>query len=40
VESRTNGPSDNPEFQIRWWRVVVLHPVTDPNNNRIPPKQT
>jgi hypothetical protein len=40
VEGQTNGQSDSSVFQIRWWRVVVLHPVADPNSNRIPPKQT
>jgi beta-lactamase regulating signal transducer with metallopeptidase domain len=40
VEGQTNGQSDSSVFQIRWWRVVVLHPVAEPNSNRIPPKQT
>jgi beta-lactamase regulating signal transducer with metallopeptidase domain len=40
VEGQTSGPSDSPVVQIRWWRVVVLHPVADPDSNRIPPKQT
>ncbi len=39
-ESGTNGSSDRPVFQIQMWRVMVLHPVVDPNSNRIPAKQT
>jgi beta-lactamase regulating signal transducer with metallopeptidase domain len=31
---------DQPVLQIQLWRVVVFHPVVDPNSNRIPPKQT
>ncbi|MGA2746059.1 MAG: M56 family metallopeptidase [Candidatus Sulfotelmatobacter sp.] len=31
---------DQPVVQIQLWRVVVFHPVVDPNSNRIPPKQT
>jgi beta-lactamase regulating signal transducer with metallopeptidase domain len=40
VEGTQNGPSDEPVLQIQMWRVVVLHPVVDPNSNRIPAKQT
>jgi beta-lactamase regulating signal transducer with metallopeptidase domain len=36
-ESRSPG---QPAFRIQLWRVMVLHPVVDPNSNRIPPKQT
>jgi len=39
-ESSSTGPSDPQVYQIQLWRVVVLHPVVDPNGNRIPPKQT
>jgi beta-lactamase regulating signal transducer with metallopeptidase domain len=31
---------DQPVVRIQLWRVVVFHPVVDPNSNRIPPKQT
>jgi beta-lactamase regulating signal transducer with metallopeptidase domain len=40
VEGTQNGPSEEPVLQIQMWRVVVLHPVVDPNSNRIPAKQT
>lgn len=40
VEGAQNGPSDEPVLQIQMWRVVVLHPVVDPDSNRIPVKQT
>jgi hypothetical protein len=36
--SETSSP--RPVFQIQLWRVMVLHPVVDPDSNRIPPKQT
>jgi beta-lactamase regulating signal transducer with metallopeptidase domain len=39
-ENGTNGSAERPVFQIQMWRVVVLHPVTAPNSNRIPAKQT
>ena len=39
VEGRENG-SGQPVFQIQLWHVMVLHPVADPDSNRIPPKQT
>jgi beta-lactamase regulating signal transducer with metallopeptidase domain len=40
VEGAQNGPTEEPVLQIQMWRVVVLHPVVDPNSNRIPAKQT
>ncbi len=40
VEGRQSGPTDQPVLQIQMWRVVVLHPVVDPDSNRIPAKQT
>jgi hypothetical protein len=39
VEGRENA-TDQPVFQIQLWRVLVLHPVVDPDSNRTPPKQT
>jgi len=39
VEGSPNGTSEAPVFRIQLWRVVVLHPVVDPNSSRIPPKQ-
>jgi bla regulator protein blaR1 len=40
VESSQSGPTAQPVFQIQMWRVVVLHPVIDPDSSRIPAKQT
>jgi len=40
IEGPGQGPSDQPVFQIQWWRVMVLHPAVDPDSNRIPPKKT
>ncbi len=40
VEGTQNGSSDEPVLQIQMWRVVVLHPVVDPDSNRTPAKQT
>ncbi|HEY6372569.1 MAG TPA: M56 family metallopeptidase [Candidatus Sulfotelmatobacter sp.] len=40
VEGNEHGPANRPVFQIQMWRVMVLHPVVDPNSNRIPAKQT
>jgi beta-lactamase regulating signal transducer with metallopeptidase domain len=40
VEGGNKGFPDEPVFQIQMWRVMVLHPVADPNSNKIPPKQT
>jgi beta-lactamase regulating signal transducer with metallopeptidase domain len=40
VEGRELGFPDQPVYQVQLWRLVVLHPVVDPNNNRIPAKQT
>jgi beta-lactamase regulating signal transducer with metallopeptidase domain len=34
------GAFDEPVVQIQLWRVVVFHPVVDPNGGRTPPKQT
>jgi hypothetical protein len=39
-ESSPDGSSDQPVYQIQLWRVVVFHPMVDPNSNRLPPKQT
>jgi beta-lactamase regulating signal transducer with metallopeptidase domain len=39
VEGAENGASDQPVYQIQLWRVMVVHPVVDPNN-KIPAKQT
>ncbi len=39
VEGRANG-TDQPVFQIQLWQVMVLHPVVDPDSNKIPSKQT
>jgi beta-lactamase regulating signal transducer with metallopeptidase domain len=39
-ENGTNGSSDRPVLQIQMWRVMVLHPVVDPDGNKIPAKQT
>jgi hypothetical protein len=40
IEGSTNGTSSQPVYQIQLWRVMVLHPVVNPNNSRIPAKQT
>jgi beta-lactamase regulating signal transducer with metallopeptidase domain len=40
VEDRQPGFPDQPVYQIQLWRLVVLHPVVDPNNHKIPAKQT
>lgn len=40
IEGSGQGSSDQPVFQIQWWRVMVLHPAVDPDSNRIPPKKT
>jgi len=40
VEGSQSDPSAQPVFQIQMWRVVVLHPVVDPESNRIPAKKT
>lgn len=34
------GRGDQPVFQIQMWRVMILHPVVDPDSNRIPAKKT
>jgi beta-lactamase regulating signal transducer with metallopeptidase domain len=40
IEGGTPGSPNQQAFQIQLWRVMVLHPVVDPNSNRIPSKQT
>jgi hypothetical protein len=40
IQESATGSSDEPAYQIQLWRVMVLHPVVDPNSNRIPAKQT
>ena len=40
VEGSQSDPSAQPVFHIQMWRVVVLHPVVDPDSNRIPAKKT
>jgi beta-lactamase regulating signal transducer with metallopeptidase domain len=40
VEGREPGFPDQPVYQVQLWRLVVLHPVVNPNNNKIPAKQT
>ena len=40
VVGSQNSSSEQPIFQIQLWRVMVFHPVADPNSNRIPAKQT
>jgi hypothetical protein len=40
IEGSDDGSPDRPVYQIQLWRVMVLHPVVDPNSNRIPPKRT
>jgi beta-lactamase regulating signal transducer with metallopeptidase domain len=40
VEGSQSDPAAQPVFQIQMWRVVVLHPVVDPDSNRIPAKRT
>jgi hypothetical protein len=40
IEGSTNDDSNQPVYQIQWWRVTVLHPVVAPSSNRIPAKQT
>ena len=40
IEGPQTGSSDQPVFQIQWWRVMVLHPAVDPDSSRIPPKKT
>jgi hypothetical protein len=40
IEGSRNDASNQPVYQIQLWRVMVLHPVVDPNNSRIPAKQT
>jgi hypothetical protein len=40
IEGSRNDASNQPVYQIQLWRVMVLHPVVDPNNSRTPAKQT
>jgi beta-lactamase regulating signal transducer with metallopeptidase domain len=40
IEGSRNDVSRQPVYQIQLWRVMVLHPVVDLNNRRIPAKQT
>jgi beta-lactamase regulating signal transducer with metallopeptidase domain len=40
VEGSQNDPAEQPVFQIQMWRVVVWHPVVDPDSNKIPAKRT
>ena len=40
IQGSENGFSDRQTFQIQLWRVMVLHPVVDPDANRIPVKKT
>lgn len=35
-----NDFPNRPDFQIQMWRVMVLHPVVEPDSNRIPAKKT
>jgi beta-lactamase regulating signal transducer with metallopeptidase domain len=39
-EGGENGSPDKPVYQIRLWRVMVLHPVVDSSANKLPAKQT
>jgi beta-lactamase regulating signal transducer with metallopeptidase domain len=40
IQGGDNGSLGEPTLQIQMWRVVVFHPVVDPDSNRIPAKQT
>ena len=40
IEGSENGVPDQAVYQIQMWRVMVLHPVADPNSSRIPRKET
>jgi len=40
IEGNENGNPDQPVLQIQLWRVMVFHPVVDPDSNLIPAKQT
>jgi hypothetical protein len=40
IEGSTNDISRQPVYQIQLWRVMVVHPMVDPHNRRIPAKQT
>jgi beta-lactamase regulating signal transducer with metallopeptidase domain len=40
IEGSKDDTLNQPVYQIQWWRVMVLHPVVDPNSKKIPAKQT
>jgi len=40
IEGNENGNPDQPVLQIQLWRVMVFHPVVDPDSNLIPANQT
>jgi hypothetical protein len=40
VQPSDDISSGQPVYQIQLWRVIVVHPVVDPDSNRIPVKQT
>jgi len=40
IEGNENGNPDQSVLQIQLWRVMVFHPVVDPDGNRTPAKQT
>ena len=40
VEGRYVGSAEQPVYQIRLWRVIVLHPSVDSNSNTVPVKRT
>jgi len=40
VEGRYVGSAEQPIYQIRLWRVIVLHPAVDSNSNPVPVKRT
>jgi hypothetical protein len=40
VQDGNDVSTGHPVYQIQWWRVTVLHPALNSNNNKIPAKQT
>jgi len=40
VEGREDDATDQPVYQIQLWRVMILHPVADPDSSKIRAKQT
>jgi hypothetical protein len=40
IEDGTNVQTDQPVYQIQWWRVMVFHPALNSSNDKIPAKQT